>query len=205
MNTNHNSSTTTHIPSSPTSEKPIEPIIYSSATPDIVDAHNLNGSHHHNQRHRIVDDDGFSSPRPEDDSLEMARENQLMMGRQSPEGKDNMVVLPREQMSSSKSMDQYSTADGNNNGKINVQVTVLFGELYFRHAALRMLNKCICSLCRNIGRPEETPGPVAVYARGDHQRKWLTDALRGACCGDNERGRIDCDSDDDDHQHHQWL
>lgn len=109
-------------------------MIYSSAiTPDIVDSttngHN-NNSHHHHHHHmlRQRSDDGFSSPRQEEDSLELSRENQLMgMGRQSPEGKDNMIVLPREQ-NMSKSVDQYSADSNNNNGKINVQVTVLFGE-----------------------------------------------------------------------------
>lgn len=126
------------MPSSPTSEKPCEPVIYSSTTPDIVDSatasinQNSNGNNnHHLQRRRS--DDSFSSPRPEDDSLEMERDSRMVgnsFGRQSPEGKDNMIVLPREQMGkSTATMDQYSADSNNNNGKINVQVTVLFGEL----------------------------------------------------------------------------
>lgn len=102
-----------------------------------MDSHtavNQNGNEYQQQQRRRSDE---SFRQQEEDSLEMSRENQLMvasMGRQSPEGKDNMIVLPREQMmmmnsnSNSKAMDQYS-ADSNNNGKINVQVTVLFGEL----------------------------------------------------------------------------
>lgn len=134
MSTNGNGGSTTpgHSPSSPTSEKPFEPTNFSSATPDIVDSHTTGGSinqQNGNHNHRRRSDDGFSSPRPQDeDSLELHGRENLFMGRQSPEGKDNMIVMPREQqmMTSSKSMDQYS-ADSNNNGKINVQVTVLFG------------------------------------------------------------------------------
>lgn len=124
-------------PSSPTSEKPCEPIIYSSTTPDIVDSatasinQNSNGNNN-NHLHRRRSNDSFSSPRPEDDSLEMERDNRMVgssFGRQSPEGKDNMIVMPREQMGKPTStMDQYSADSNNNNGKINVQVTVLFGE-----------------------------------------------------------------------------
>ena len=82
----------------------------------------------HMKRKRSDDGSMSVSPRLEEDSLEMYREREVI-GRQSPEGKDNMmVVMPREQMmTNSKSMDQYP-ADSNNNGKINVQVTVLFGE-----------------------------------------------------------------------------
>lgn len=137
MNTNNGTSNNNiPAPSSPTSEKPCEPMIYSSsATPDIVDSA-TNGGHNNNKSHlyRQRSEDGFSSPRPDEmDSLEMSRDNQMSLGRQSPEGKDNMIVVPREQNGGSKgsTTDQYSTAadSNNNNGKINVQVTVLFGEL----------------------------------------------------------------------------
>lgn len=122
--------TTTSIPpSSPVSEKPLEPVNYSSTTPDIVDSA-INNNHHHNLPLRRRSNDSFGSFRTEDDSLEMHRENGRRTsygGRQSPEGKDNsMAIIPREGKG-----DQYSADSNNNNGKINVQVTVLFGEFAF--------------------------------------------------------------------------
>lgn len=91
-------------------------------------------NHHHHQARRRRSSSGEEeevdyqrNPRPNNYS-----DNQLVVvGRQSPEGNDNMIVVPREQMLVGNGKpaggDQYS-ADSNNNGKINVQVTVLFGE-----------------------------------------------------------------------------
>lgn len=137
-------------PSSPNSanEKPCEPVIYSSSpsttTPDIVDSatasinqNSLNQIGKRNSEDRYQNggrrgSDGHNM----DMDWDRDRDRQLASyGRQSPEGKDNlMMVLPasREQLIKSPS-DQYSDSNNNNNnnGKINVQVTVLFGELKF--------------------------------------------------------------------------
>lgn len=113
-------------PSSPVSEKPLEPVNYSGSTPDIVDSATASINQKNLLPLRRRSNDSFGSARAEEDSLEMERDARATSyGRQSPEGKDHLAIVPRE---GKGNIDQYSADSNNNNGKINVQVTVLFGE-----------------------------------------------------------------------------